>query len=363
MTKNDRPLSSQLVRPSASLRVGARRAALGLGLVSLSLFAGRGAEAQTKEELAQARALFQEAVALSAANNCAAALTKYRAVAKVKLTAQVSFNIAECEERLGKLVSALGNYRVAASQAGADPKAKDVASRVAPRIEELEARIPKLSVKRGKGADTAVIELDGSELGAGKLSSEIPVDPGAHVIVAKMHDKEYLHETIRLAEKETKTFEVKLNLAPVVVTTDVIPTATVEPPPPPPPKKSRLPGIITIAGGGVLVVTGVALLGVGMGKVSELDKACGGDKTCPPSAESIANSGRTLTGAGEVIMFAGVGAAALGTYLYIASGSNPKPAKTGSAFLGAPPAGKAGVGFEPSAPGASIAGGSLVGRF
>lgn len=363
MTKNARPVNAQLACPSVSSGTGLRRAALGLGLVSLSLFAGRGAEAQTKEELAQARALFQEAVALSAANNCSAALTKYRAVAKVKLTAQVSFNIAECEERLGKLVSALGNYRVAASQAEADPKAKDVASRVTPRIEELEARIPKLSVKRGKGADTAVIELDGSELGAGKLSSEIPVDPGAHVIVAKMHDKEYLHETIKLVEKESKTFEVKLNLAPVVVTTDVIPPVpTNEPPPPPPPKKSRLPGIITIAGGGVLAVTGIALIGAGMGKVGELNTACGGDKSCPPSAKSIADSGRTLTGAGEVLMFAGVGAAAVGVYLYVASGAKPAP-KTGSAAFLSLPQGKAGMAFSPSAPGASIGGGSLIGQF
>ncbi|MFO0758357.1 MAG: hypothetical protein U0359_17835 [Byssovorax sp.] len=349
MTKNTR-----LSRAHSSSSSALRRALVGLGLGSLALFAGRGAEAQTKEELAQARALFQEAVALSAANNCSAALTKYRQVAKVKLTPQVSFNIAECEERLGKLVSALGNYRIAASQAASDPKAKDVAVRVAERIEDLEARIPKLTVKRGKGADTALIELDGSELGAAKLSSDIPLDPGAHVIVAKMHDKEYLHETIKLAEKETKTYEVKLNLAPVVVTQDVIPppTATIEQPPPPPPKKSRLPGVIVLGGGGALAVTGIALIGAGMGKVGELNTACGGDKSCPPSAKTIADSGRTLTGAGEVLMFSGIAAAAVGTYLFIASGTPSKPAKTGSA-----------VSFEPGAPGASIGGASGVGRF
>jgi hypothetical protein len=355
-----RPLGSESASPPARRGAGIRRTALGLGLLSVSLLAGRGAEAQTKEELDKARALFQEAVALSAANNCSAALTKYRAVAKVKMTPNVAFNIAECEERLGMLVSALGNYRIAAAQAGSDPKAKDVVARVGPRIEDLEARIPKLSVKRGKGADTAVIELDGSALGAGKLSSEIPVDPGSHVIVAKVRDKEYLHETIKLAEKETKTFEVKLDLAPVVLTKDVIPGP--ETPEAPPPKKSRLPGIIVLAGGGVLAVAGGALIGVGMSKVSSLNEACGGDKTCPASAKSISDSGRTLTGAGEVILFTGIGAAALGTYLFIASGSSPKPApKTGAAFLGAPRA--KGFGFEPSAPGASVAGASLVGRF
>src|SRR5262249_41498730 len=158
--------------------------------------------AQTKEELEKARTAFKEGVALMSANNCPAALTKFRAVANVKMTAQVAFNIAECEERLGKLVSALGNYRVAASQAEGDAKAKDVSSRVGGRIDALEPRIPKLTVKRGRNADTASIEFDGSELGSSQLSNEFPVDPGSHTIVAKVGNKEYLHETITLAEKE-----------------------------------------------------------------------------------------------------------------------------------------------------------------
>src|SRR5919202_734978 len=98
-------------------------------------------------------------MALSAANNCAAAVAKFRMVAKVKRTAQVQFNIAECEERLGKLVEALGDYRLAAAAAAEDPaRAKEVAEKVDDRIEKLEARIPKLTVKRGKNAATARIE-------------------------------------------------------------------------------------------------------------------------------------------------------------------------------------------------------------
>src|SRR5262245_59504464 len=95
----------------------AARRALAAGLVGLSLTAGSAAHAQqpSKAELDQARVLFQEAVALAAANNCAGALVKYKLVLKVKSTPQIAFNIAECEERLGKLVEALGNYRIAAS--------------------------------------------------------------------------------------------------------------------------------------------------------------------------------------------------------------------------------------------------------
>jgi len=124
------------------------------------------AGAQTKEEIDRARVEFHEGVVLMAANNCNAALTKFQSVAKVKRTPQVLFNIGACEERVGKLVSALGNYRLAAAAAEGDRKAKDVASRVGERITSLEERIPKLTIRRGSGAETATLLLDGAELGA-----------------------------------------------------------------------------------------------------------------------------------------------------------------------------------------------------
>src|SRR5262245_17958093 len=126
-------------------RTRGSHAILAAGALGLGLLGASGAEAQTKEELDKARALFQAGVALSAANNCAAALTKYREVAKVKMTARVAFNIAECEERLGRLVQALGDYRVAAAQAQDDKKAKDVLKQLGNRVEVLEARIPHLT--------------------------------------------------------------------------------------------------------------------------------------------------------------------------------------------------------------------------
>src|SRR5262245_36030122 len=88
--------------PPKSHRRRGLRAALAAGLSLASLLAGSTALAQdpTKADLDRARTLFQEGVALAAANNCAGALVKYKAVVQVKMTPQVAFNIAECEERL-----------------------------------------------------------------------------------------------------------------------------------------------------------------------------------------------------------------------------------------------------------------------
>jgi hypothetical protein len=335
-------------------------AGLGLGVLAASLCAGGGAHAQTKQELDDARKQFQEGMALSAANNCSAALTKFRAVANVKMTANVAFNIAECEERLGKLVSALGNYRLAASQAQGDPKAKDVASRVADRIDALDARIPKLTIKRGKGADIASIELDGSELGASQLSAATPVDPGSHTVVAKIGDKVYAQDKVVLVEKENKTFEVKINAPVAKIEKPPVDEPKIDPVIPPPPARSKAPAVAALAVGGVGVILGVTFMVIRGGALSDLDTMCGGDTSCPPSAQSTADKGRLFTGLAEGSFVVGAVGVVTGIVL-LATGGPPRP-KPSSAFLGAPPDAR-GVRLLTSAPGASVGGLSLAGRF
>ncbi len=350
------PLNRRGSFPSSSLR----RAALGLGVLAATLSAGSGAQAQTKQELDDARKQFQEGMALSAANNCSAALTKFRAVANVKMTANVAFNIAECEERLGKLVSALGNYRLAASQAQGDPKAKDVASRVADRIDALDARIPKLTIKRGKGADVASIELDGSELGASQLSAATPVDPGSHTVVAKIGDKVYAQDKVILVEKENRTFEVKINAPVAKIEKDPVEEPRIDPVAPPPPTRSKVPAVVALSVGGVGVILGATFMVIRGGALSDLETMCGGDTSCPPSAQPTGDKGRLFTGLAEGAFVVGVVGIATGIVL-LATGGPPK-AKPPSAFVGAPPEAR-GVRLLTSAPGASVGGLSLAGRF
>ena len=122
--------------------------AVGTGVALLaSQIAGGPAPAQTKEELDKPRAMFLEGVTLAAANNCSAAIQKYQAVAKVKMTAQVAFNIAECEERLGKLVSALGSYRLAASLV-TDNKPVGVSAHGGSRTQTVDDRAPRVVLQR-----------------------------------------------------------------------------------------------------------------------------------------------------------------------------------------------------------------------
>lgn len=329
-------------------------------LLACAALAGPGsalADGPSKADLAKARTAFQEGVALAAANNCTAALVKYKEVAQVKMTAQVAFNIAECEERLGKLMQSLGNYRVAVAQAGDDKRAARVMQEAGSRVDALVARIPKLTLTREKGLETATIQLDGSEIGESQLGVAMPLDPGAHVVVAKLQGKEYFHQSVKLAEKETKTFHVKFELPKVRV--EVAPTDQPTEPPPPPPK-SRVPGIAITAAGGVALIVGLVMLAPRGAAISELDKVCK-DGRCPPDAESTASRGKLFTGLTEVLVPVGVVGVAVGIALIATSGPQKAKSDAGdgekkASFLRS-------IEVLPAAPGASVGGVSLAGRF
>lgn len=354
----------QLCSPSAA-RVGKSLRRFGFSLsLGLSLITLPGVSfAQSNEELAKARKAFMEGVALASGNNCAAAIEKYKEVAAVKMTPQVAFNIAECEERLGKLVSAVGNYRLAQSQLD-DPKvkakAKDVAAQVDGRITSLEERIPRLTVKRGKGAETAALVLDGTELGSTQIGSEMPVDPGPHEIIARIGEKEASKKAFSIGEKESQEIEITIDLA--ALKKDDTP-----PPPPkqdePPPKvivepdkgSSKVPGFVLLGVGVASAAVGTVLFfGPRQSTIDELEQVCGPDKKCPASAKDTSDKGKLYTGIAEAAW--GVGGAALITGVILLATSGGKKTNT-TALPGTT------MQWSTAAKGADMGGLSVSGRF
>lgn len=347
---------------------------MGTGLLLLaSQLTGGPAAAQTKEELDKARALFLEGVTMAAANNCSAALEKYQAVIKVKMTAQVVFNMAECQERLGKLVSSLGSYRLAASLV-TDNKPVEVASQVGDRIKGLEARVPRLVIQRTE--QTSRIELDGVEIGSSQLGKENFVDPGTHTVSGKLGETEVWRETIQLGEKETKSITVKIDLAKFKPPASATATATAAPTVTAPPPvvataepRSKVPAYV-VGGAGILSLgVGFALLGASLGTAGELEKICGTDRVCPASEKGKYDSGRTIAGVSEALLIVGAVGVAAGVVLFVrASGTDAPPAPaTGAATTSRkvpvlPRAKASEVGIAVTG-GANAGGLSVVGRF
>ena len=183
---------------------------LGVVLLFTSLFCTTLASAQSAEELSRARAAFQSGTELEQAGDWGRALQQFRTVGQVKMTPQVRFHIAWCEENLGKLVIAMGGYQLALGEA--ELVGEDFKEELEEKIVSLEGRIPRIGFVRGSGARSAVIKLDGAELGAASIGVEVAVDPGPHEITANASGYQTFSLAVDMAEGELK--EVQIDLKP-----------------------------------------------------------------------------------------------------------------------------------------------------
>jgi hypothetical protein len=296
--------------------------------------------------LRQARERFRQAISLQTGGDWAGALSLLREVAAVKITPQVRFNMALCEENLGQLVAARGSYELTIVEAEAGGDAGSVVDEARQRLDSLEARIPKVVIERGEGADMARGSLDGIGVGATLLGKPMPIDPGPHVVEASAQGFSTFRESFRVAEKEQKF--VRIALTPV--TTEAAQSQgqaalPAEHPATQEAQRSVWPWVLGGAGVASLAASGVFLL-LRANAVSDLDEQCGPARdSCPPSASDTIERGQTYTTLANVTLIGGallVGAAA--TWWVVESPSSKK------------------VGIRAGAESSSI-GASVVGRF
>lgn len=269
--------------------------------------------AQPDPAAAKAREEFREGLALMAAEDHAGALAKFKSVAEYKQTAQVVFNIAECEERLGMLVRALGNYRLALGKAQ-DGSAPQIAELAPKRLAAIEPRIGKLSLRLVEPVSNpaARIELDGVEVARTRVDKPLLVDPGERVLRVLVGARVERTERVVIAEGETKSVEVAI---PEPVLGDDGARASGG-------SGANVPGIALLVGGGLSLAVGAVFIGLRQSAIAELDELCGGDETCPPSAEPTADRGRSFTGVAQVAIPVGVVAVAVGIVLLATGGGD-----------------------------------------
>ena len=207
-------------------------AALTVALSASSSFEARAANAPAPHALTDAqkqaaRELFQAGERDEDANRWADALEKFRRVAAVKLTAGVRYHIALCEEHLGQLVAALGEYTVAETQARAE-NAQDVLPLVGEKLKSLKTRVPRLTVVVPGDTVDAEVRLDGDALVKELWGVPVPLDPGDHRLEAQAPGRAPMAVTITLEERQATLFEVKL--AKVTAPPAAVPSTESAPP-------------------------------------------------------------------------------------------------------------------------------------
>ena len=367
MTLEDRLSPAKALRVSSwivnGLRRGVQHPTAGLFFGLAVMVAGVGAHADDATppgagapEIVAARELFRQGTEDVDAGRYAQGLEKFRRVAAVRETANVRFNIARCEESLGKTGAALADFETAEREANADASAKggDAIAKLAhDRADALRPRVPRLGVVAPTPAPPGLaVTLDGSKLALTTLGVPLPVDPGPHVIDATAPDRRPFHADVTLMESESKTVSITmapgnpapapgLSRAPLIDTTA---------PASPSSSSRRAWGIVALAAGGALAAGSVVFLLIHDGKVSSVKGDCP-DGRCPiarePDVTSLQSSAHTTEALSVGFAAGAVVAGALGAYLVLSAPS----AQTAPSAMIAPGAAGAPAGL------------SLVGRF
>ncbi len=145
---------------------------IGLALAAVAVTLARGAVADSE----QGRRLFDEGKAAMASRNFAEACGKFEASFAASSVPGSLLNWADCEEQRGRLATALELWQRGEKLVVGNQERTDF---VRSRIQALEHRVPRLTVKVAAGAVAATVTVDGR---AASTDAPIALDPGAHDI-------------------------------------------------------------------------------------------------------------------------------------------------------------------------------------
>jgi hypothetical protein len=322
-------------------RIAPRWIALVVAVSAGSLPRPARADGPTVAELQDARAKFQRGIELEQAGNWSEAIQQFRAVGVVRMTPQVRFHIAYCEEGLGRLVTALGGYELAlaeAAQVGPDFKHEAEGA-----VLRLRARIPKLVIERGTNAEAALVQIDGVELGASSIGGEIPLDPGPHTITASAPGYQQFTTGAELKEQAVTRVTVDLVPAPKDAGPRTIERRVMVESPSGP--NRTVPYIVGGVGVGVLAVSGV-LLALRLATQSELEKDCPDRKHCPESNYGTYRRLKTYNVVTPVVATVGVATIGVAVALIVFEKKPAKPKEAGLAFTPAAKGALAGASID-----------------
>jgi len=229
-------------------RTPCRRNALALTLLFV-ISAAAPAAAQSKDTAA-ATELFEKGRAAMKQQDYATACAAFADSQRFDAKVGTLLNLADCEERLSRLISARAHWQQAADLAHAVGDARENVARQ--RFMAIDPRVAKLAVRLGDNAPAgSTVRRDDVELGAGSLGVALPADPGPHTIVVSAPGYDASATTFALGEGEVREVTVGPGAKLVPVAPQVVAA--------PAPTSSNTWRVIAVVTAGVGVAGGVAL--------------------------------------------------------------------------------------------------------
>ena len=280
-----------------------------MALVVGILLVASGGTAAAQDAAAAADVLFNQARVLTEKGDFAAACPKFEESERLDPGMGTLYRLGDCYEHLGRTASAWASFHevmIQARSAGQAAREADAGNRAA-ALEKLLSHLT-IEVPASSGAGV-VIERDGVQVGAAQWGLSIPVDPGAHALVAHAPRKIEWRATVAVGARESVIAKV-----PPLADAPEPPRAAASEPPS---ATRRTAGLATFGVGvGALGVSGVFGL-ISMGHKSDVDKNCDATNGCNQTG---ANASRSAVHTGNVATGFFVGGAVLaagGLALYL----------------------------------------------
>jgi hypothetical protein len=258
--------------------------------------------------VAKAQALFAEGRTALEKGDFTAACAKFNGSLALVERASTLLNLAQCEEKLGKLTGALKHWKtgIALLPAG-DPRLAISKERAA----ALEARVPRLSGSLGPRPPAgARVEIDGLEVPLEGLAAGVPLDPGRHVVAVFGPGGAEQRTTVDLVEKERRTVSLSIS-APAE-------------PPPAAPSATRGAGFAVLGVGlasGVLAgITGGMLVAKNASIQKHCDVIVGGTHYCDATGRSLIDGAGPLKVVNAIGWGVGLAGVAAGVTMIVVGG-------------------------------------------
>ena len=226
-------------------------------------------------------------------------------------------NVALCDEKLGRIASAVEHFAEARDRAK-EGNLPDYVAEAEAHITKLKDDVPKVTIRflgvRPEGTRVLIGDHVIPPVRYEK-GEPVPVDPGELVVVVSAPGRLAYETKLMIGKKEEKTIEVPELKKGVTVKSS----------------SRRTVGLITTIAGGTFFVTGAVL---GLYARSEYNKnfdsgcdAVDGDIVCDAKEQSETERARTIGNVGTVVGAVGLVATGVGLYLWLTAPKEPTERK------------------------------------
>jgi hypothetical protein len=252
---------------------------------ALVLACALSARAQDEDPSALARSLFRDGVALARAERYEEAAERFRRAYEIRATPAIAFNLASALSHLGRLVEASEWLERILRSPELDA---DLRSATELQLEELRPRLARITIHLRGDAEGVTVRVDARELPAAAIGIAVPIDPGAHAIIARRGGQEVARGSVDVAAGASA--EISLDVPererePEPARPVVPPEALTVTPERDEPARSDDTGIWVAVGIGIALAVGGAAVAIGVVASQPSMEAPIAGNTSPPILE------------------------------------------------------------------------------